>query len=72
MKLDETRPEVKAWIDLIGLRNIPVNNEEKNRLIALEKQWALDEIALKTRKTSKFFKKEKQITEDSDITSPNG
>jgi len=36
-KYDETKPEIKAWLDLIGLKNIPVNNEEKNRIIDLEK-----------------------------------
>jgi hypothetical protein len=29
IKLDETRPEIKAWMEVINLKNIPVNNEEK-------------------------------------------
>jgi hypothetical protein len=31
-KLQEERPEVKAWTDLISLKNIPVNKKEQERL----------------------------------------
>jgi hypothetical protein len=55
-KLDETKPEIKAWIDLISLKNIPVNNEEKNRIIDLEKKWAVAEVSMKSRKTTRVKK----------------
>jgi hypothetical protein len=35
-KYDETKPEIKAWIDMISLKNIPENNEEKTRIKNLE------------------------------------
>jgi hypothetical protein len=35
-KLNEERPEIKAWTDLIGLKNIPVNKAEIERLKNLE------------------------------------
>lgn len=31
-RLQEDRPEVKAWTDLISLKNIPVNKKEQERL----------------------------------------
>lgn len=31
-KLQEDRPEVKAWTDLIGLKNVPSNKLEADRL----------------------------------------
>ena len=37
-KLQEERPEVKAWCDLIALKNIPVNKKEQERLKQFEIQ----------------------------------
>jgi hypothetical protein len=34
--LQEDRPEVKAWTDIISLRNIPVNKKEQERLKQFE------------------------------------
>jgi ABC-type polar amino acid transport system ATPase subunit len=31
-RLQEERPEVKAWTDMIALRNIPINKKEVERL----------------------------------------
>ena len=36
MKLDQDRQEVKAWMDMIGLKNIPVNTKELKRLEKLK------------------------------------
>lgn len=35
-KLQEMREEVRAWTDLINLKNIPVNKKEQERLKILE------------------------------------
>lgn len=56
IKLDETRPEIKAWMEVINLKNIPVNNEEKQRINELKMFWHAEEAALKTRKTTKIKK----------------
>jgi len=37
-KLQEERPEVKAWCELISLKNIPVNKKEQERLKQFEIQ----------------------------------
>ena len=37
-RLQEDRAEVRAWTDLIGLKNIPVNKKEMERLKGLETQ----------------------------------
>ena len=37
-KLQEDRQEVKAWTDMIGLKNIPVSKRELKRLQDLQKQ----------------------------------
>jgi hypothetical protein len=55
-KYDETKPEIKAWIDLISLKNIPENNEERQRIVNLEKEWAAAESAIKSRKTTRVKK----------------
>jgi hypothetical protein len=45
-KLSEERPEVKAWTDLIAMRNIPVSKKEVERL----KQYDPNDLAKKNSK----------------------
>lgn len=37
-KLSEDRPEVKAWTDLIYLKNVPASRKELDRLKQIENQ----------------------------------
>lgn len=41
-RLQEERPEVKAWTDMISLRNIPINRKEQERLKHFEQQQLED------------------------------
>lgn len=43
LKLQEDRPEVKAWVDLIAMKAIPINKQEVERLKALEVAKAQEE-----------------------------
>ncbi len=46
-RLQEDRPEVRAWTDMIALRNIPINKKEVERLKQFE---TLREDELNSRK----------------------
>lgn len=48
-RLQEDRPEVKVWTDMISLKNIPVNKKEQERLKQFEQQQHEDAQLAKRR-----------------------
>ena len=39
IKFNKERPEIKAWIDQINLKAIPINIEEQERLLEYEDKY---------------------------------
>jgi hypothetical protein len=39
IKFNKERAEIKAWIDQINLKNIPINIEEQERLLEYEEMY---------------------------------
>ena len=59
-KIQEDKPEVKAWTDLINLRNLPINKIEQERL----KQYEQAQTNLQDEKVRFTLKKSSEASQN--------
>jgi len=70
-KLSEDRPEVKAWTDMIALKNIPQNKDEMERLRELEDLYGNPEEKAKLKRGASEMRQKKRIEEGPDDSKAN-